>query len=42
VSPAAPVVQPAPAPESASVDPSAKHAPKLRVRNASHVIRYGR
>jgi hypothetical protein len=42
VSPAAPVVQPAPAQESAAVDPSAKRTPKLRVRNASHVIRYGR
>jgi hypothetical protein len=48
MSPAAPVIQPAPAvqpppaPESASVDPSAKKVQKLRVRNASHVIRFGR
>ncbi len=45
VAPAAPVVQPTPAaPEAAAAptDPSASVARKLRVRNASQVIRFGR
>jgi hypothetical protein len=44
VAPEAPAMQPTPASEDAAapVDPSAKNVKKLRVRNASHVIRYGR
>jgi hypothetical protein len=43
---AAPVVQPTPVPAEAApaapVDPSASAARKVRARNASHVIRFGR
>ncbi len=44
MAPQAPAMQPTPASEDAAapVDPSAKSVQKLRVRNASHVIRYGR